>query len=243
MSHGFAKVPPPTDSVADPIASALASHIADVLWMGSATSPRSLQQRIGFSELGGTCDRALAHRLRGTPRINFPDPLASLLGVGIHLGLAEIFRRRDAGTGRYLIEHPVEYGGSKGTVDLFDRRLKTVIDWKSKPLAKVKRVRAGGPSPDYVTQLHLYGTALREAGEAVDEVALVFLPIDGTLPDIHVWRSPLDPSIAHKAIARLSGMDGKGITDVPATPSPLCPWCAWHRPGSTDLSIACPGKD
>jgi len=224
------------------MALAVASHVADILFMESATSPRSLQERIGFSEVGGDCDRRLAHRLRGTPRLNFPDPLASLLGTFIHDGLAEVFRRRDAGSGRYLVEHRVEYKGIRGTVDLFDRRLKLAIDWKTKPLAKIKRIRAGGPSPDYVIQLQGYGAALKAAGEDVHEVALVFLPVDGTLSDIHVWRSPLDISIADKAIARFVTLEGRDVIDVPATPSNLCPWCPWYRPGSADLSISCPGK-
>jgi hypothetical protein len=107
----------------------------------------------------------------------------------------------------------------------------------------VKRIRREGPSSDYVTQLHLYGAALRAQGEDIHEIALAYLPTDGTLADIFVWRRPVDTAHADKAMDRLSEVDALADPARAQTnPSPLCPWCSWHRPGATDLSKACPGR-
>jgi hypothetical protein len=242
-SNDFAALPAPTDTGPDPIAAQYEGLFRDAILQGALTAPRSLQRRIGFSEIGAGCERRLAYRLQHAPRVNHPDPLPSLVGIGGHLALSELFTRRDCGAGRYLIEERVSYRGFSGTVDLYDRLLRLAVDWKFKPVSKIKRIRRGGPSVDYVVQLQLYGAALRERGESVDEVALAFVPVDSSLNDIYIWRTPFDPAVAEAAVARLEALNDKKPAEVTATPSPLCGWCDWHRPGSTNLSIACPGKD
>jgi hypothetical protein len=235
--------PKPAEPVVDPLADVLADALADGIWQGNATAPRSLQTQLGFSQLGSECDRRLMHHLRATPPVNFsPDPLRSIVGTGVHLVLADYWRRLDGRTGRYLVEQPVLWQGIPGSVDLFDRRRRFVIDWKTTDLKKVTRYRAQGPSYSQVVQVQGYGAALQASGETVDNVALAWIPIDGELSDIYVWRAPLDVAIPQRAIDRLAYVSTQKFPAT-ATPSALCKWCPFYRPGSIDLSISCPGKD
>jgi PD-(D/E)XK nuclease superfamily len=234
--------PGPVERPVDPLATALAEALADGIWTADATAPRSLQTALGFSQLGGECDRRLMYHLRGTQPINHPDPLRAIVGTGVHLILANFFRRLDAGTGRYLVEQELLWQGVPGTVDLYDRRRKTVIDWKTTLLEKLARYRSQGPTYTQVVQVMGYGAALQAAGEAVESVALAFIPTDGTLNDIYVWRAPLDITIAQRAIERLAGVAQQPFPAT-ASPSALCRWCPFHRPGSTNLSLSCPGKE
>ena len=243
---GYATVPEPTSPVPppqSPLEAAIAASVTEAIWAGSATEPRSQQAAIGFSEYGDPCSRKLAYRLAGTPRVNHRmDPLPAMRGTGLHLHLASLFRRLDAGTGRYLVETGVSYRGVVGSVDLFDRRRGVVIDWKTTTLTKLKRIRlAPQPSPRQTLQVNGYGAALREAGEDVLSVALVWLAIDGSLSDTHVWARELDVLAVDRAISRLGDLTQAPEVTDPAV-SPLCGWCPFHRPGTTTpTSQGCPG--
>lgn len=226
----------------DPLAEQLAAALADGIWHMEAHAPRSLQVALGFSQLGGDCDRRLLHHLRGTQPVHFSDPLRAIVGSGFHLIAADYFRRLDAGTGRYLVEYKLLWMGVPGTVDLFDRRLHTVIDWKTTTLEKVARYRSSGPTKAQVVQVMGYGTALAATGENVKDVALAYVPTDGTLADIFVWRAPLDVTIAERAVERLGQLAHLDLPAAPMVPSALCGWCPFYRPGSTDPYHSCPGK-
>lgn len=233
----------------------LAESIRDAIWTAEASTARSQQKAVGFSEIGQDCERRLALKMAGAPETNYSDPLKAMVGTGGHLILAEHFRRLNAMVGRerYLVEQPVSYRTVPGTVDLFDRRIGTVVDWKFKALAKIKALakkplREGIGGNSYYVQAHGYGTALAMAGETVKDVALVFVPVDGTLADIYVWREPLDVGVADGAINRVEDIRHRYVDrgqagQAPMFPTPLCGWCPFHRPGWTgDLNTACPGN-
>lgn len=239
--------PPEETPPDDPIALIIAEQLVDQIWMAEATSRRSTQDHIGPSELGTECDRQLAYRLRGTRKANHPDPLRVMFGSGLHAVLQEMFTRIDGGCGRFLVEHPVSYRGVAGTVDLYDSRRQAVIDWKSTTKGKLRDIRRRGPNDKYRIQAHTYGAALAAMGYPVRVVALAFVPLDGALADIFLWTAPLDTSIADAAIDRLDRLRASltpstPLADVTAEPTRLCPWCSHYRPGSTDLSIGCPGS-
>jgi hypothetical protein len=225
----------------------LADHIRDAIWTGAATSSRSLQASIGASEIGNPCDRRKAYRSVVAPPVNFPDPQRALIGTGLHEALSAIFVRLDGGTHRYLVESQLTYRGIPGTADLFDRRRGVVIDWKSSTKAKIRQIRADGPQQQYVVQAQFYGAALAATGEHVREVALAFVPLDGTLADIYVWRADLDTAVAdawidaYLMVADMTRDLGPGA--ITARPSRLCPWCPWYRPGSIDANLSCPGAE
>jgi hypothetical protein len=219
----------------------VADSLRDVIVMGCLSTERSKQTAVGASQIGGECPREHAYSTASVKPVNFTDPLRSMVGTGTHAALADVFTRADRGTARWLIEQRVEYRGVPGTCDLFDRRRQQVIDWKTTLLAKIKRIRLTGPPRQYVVQAHIYGAALEAVGEKVSWVSLAYLPVDGSLDDLYVWQQPYDRRVADEAIDRYEATAGSKPSATPANPSRLCPWCAYYRPGSRDLDVACPG--
>lgn len=224
-----------------------AERVREDIAIASALAPRSVQARIGPSELGVACDRALAYRLAGTAPTgqSKSDPLAPLIGTGVHLAMADCYRRLAGRSGRYLIEHPVTYRGVSGSVDLYDRRHAVAIDWKSTTKAKIRRVAHDGPPWRYVVQAMTYAAGLIAAGEAVDHVAIVYVPVDGQLADMHVIARPFDRSIADAAIDRYETVARQAAEHGPAAlgvrTSNLCVWCDYYRPDRDADGHGCPG--
>lgn len=243
-------IPPPTPSKGtgkwadghmgeqDPFTQSL----IDLIHLGSVTSARSVQPTIGMSQIGHACDRRIAYLTDRTPKTNFGDPLKLLVGIGLHLALREIFIRLDAGSGRFLVEESVVYRDIPGSFDLFDRFTRTVIDWKSTTKARLSQYRKEGPPRSYLVQAQGYAAALRGRGEDVRQIAIVFLPVDGTLGGIWAYRAEVNPTVADDAIDRVDAIRGKDPAVTPATPDRLCPWCDHYQPASTDLRIGCPGS-
>ena len=225
---------------------ALEQTLIALIQTGRATEVRSMQAALGMSEAGNTCDRQIAFKLAGTPAVNPTDPLRSMVGTGTHSVLADMFFRLDGrGTsGRWLIERHVAYGGLLGTVDLYERESGTVIDWKTTLAAKVKRLRYDGPPAQYVTQVQLYGAALWALGENVRRVSLAYLPIDGKLSDLYVWRAKFDRSTADKAVARVRRIidDAREPENTPKNPTALCGWCPFYQPLGSGVG-SCTGND
>jgi hypothetical protein len=245
------KLPGPTvkEPVFDPEAYALGRELASLIGLGLATDPRSLQARIGSSEIGWLCDRRVAYKLHNYPSTNTEvraDPLRRAIGTGMHKVLADVFYRLDQGSGRFLIEQPVTYQGIPGTADLVHRVAETVIDWKTATKAKIAQVRRDGVPRHYQVQVQLYAAGLIERGEQIKNVAVVYLPIDGDKNDglnlIHVWRAPVDRSVADDAVQRYERIAQAKPAQTPARPDRMCPWCSHYLPGSTSLEDGCPGN-
>lgn len=225
----------------------LATWTAETMWTASATALRSSQAEIGPSELGTACDRQLAYRLSGTQPVNMTvDPLPSIVGTALHSHMAATFRAMQP-PGRYLVEHAVSYMDVHGTVDLYDRRVRTVIDWKFPRKARVRRMLADGVPPQYRWQVQTYAAALESVGESPTRVAVVCIPVDGGLDDIVAFSWPYNLADADGAVGRLHTIrDALTVNDDPghvkATPTRLCPWCPYHRPHETrSFRNACPG--
>jgi len=258
-AQAWAQPQPVKAPTLDPDAYALADVLRTLIALGSFTTARSTQVSLGSSEAGHPCDRRLAYKLRRSDpatstawttaqvqqqpaHANLRDPLRALVGSGFHAAVAEIFTRLDGGSGRFLVESSVEYRGTPGTADLYDRWTGTVIDWKSSLKSKISHIRRDGPSAQYLTQVQLYGAALKARGEDVRTVALAWVPVDGELSGVYVWRAPFDQTVADEAIDRLVRLRGLPPEKARATPDRLCPWCSHYLPGSTDLTIGCPGE-
>lgn len=236
-------VAPKPEPTINPISIALGEWLRELIWTGASTTPRSKQRAVGMSEVGGVCDRELAYKLNGTRKSNISrDPMASIVGTGIHLVLADFFRRMDAGVGRWLIEEPVSYRGVPGSLDAYDTKKRLLIDWKSTAKAKIRKIRNDGPPQGYIVQANMYAAALRERGEDPQQAAIVYLARDGELADLFVWPVALDPDVADQAVDRRNMLGGLNPELVEAQPSRLCGWCDFYRPNSTDLSVGCPGK-
>ncbi|PYG00188.1 hypothetical protein SAMN05216184_104127 [Georgenia satyanarayanai] len=176
--------------------------------------PRSLQKRIGPSELGTPCDHCLAAKLAGWTRTDDGVPWLPYVGTAMHAQLEELFIRSENDrnavhtTGRrYLAEQPVmvgHIGGEEiwGSTDLLDLHVGMTVDWK---LVGVTTLRAAkrGPSPVYRTQADLYAKGWNDAGIRVDHVAIAYLPRNAvSLNDAIWWTAPHDRARAEAALER-----------------------------------------
>lgn len=237
----------PEPLILDPIGLVLADHLREVIWTGVRSSDRSRQTEAGMSEIGSTCERQLAYKLTGVPPLNLSgDPMPVIMGTGFHLHMERIFGALDPR--RYLVETPLRYEGIPGTADLYDRRRRLLVDWKSTSKAKLRRIRKEGPTQRQVVQIQLYGLAIRQIGEDPQRLALAFVPRDGTLDDLYVWSTVPDPDLALQWVARyqaIAARTAQGATpgDIEPSPDRLCTFCDHYSPGSQDLSRGCPGPN
>jgi hypothetical protein len=175
-------------------------------------SPRSLQKRIGPSEVGTPCDRCLAHKLAGTPEKEAHAPWLPFIGTAVHASLEDIFTEvnRDQPV-RWLTEMKVsvgEIGGQDitGHADLFDLATGSVIDFKITGATTLKKAR-GGPSTTYRTQAHLYGRGFARRGLTVNRVRIAYLPRNSVhLGDAVIWSEPYDEQVALRALERANGI-------------------------------------
>lgn len=223
-----------------------------------ANAPRTLQTRIGPSELGTDCTRCLAHKLAGAPEARDTAWLP-WIGTAVHAQLAAVFEGFNVAVGeqRFLVEHRVSVGEVNGVditgnVDLYDAATAEVTDWKVVGVTTLGSARASGPSPTYRVQQHLYGLGLTRAGLPVDTVRVAYLPRNApTLDAAVIWTQPFDPDVAHRALRRADALaraiDVVGLDAVlaPLSPTAGCHSCSrypladgtrpptpGHRPGS-----------
>jgi hypothetical protein len=239
-----AEVPTPA---LDPIGLVLADHLRELIYTGATTSERSMQQEVGVSEVGSECERQLAYKIAGTAPVHLDEnPMPSIIGTGFHLHVQRMIEKLDRR--RYLVETPVNYKGIPGTVDLYDRRRRTVIDWKSTGKSKLRRLQADGPPMRAQVQIQIYGAALKALGEDPARLALAYVPRDGSLDDLWVWSTTPDQELVDRWINRFESITESVVAGTPAgnfhaLPGPLCNYCPFYLPTSTDLSRGCPGPN
>jgi len=188
-------------------------QVRHILEASMMNAPRTLQERIGPSELGVECDRCLAHMLAGTPQ----RPEAAWLpqiGSACHewaegVMLRHELTRADLGIpGRYLPECEVTVGVVGGVeitghTDLFDLASGTVCDYKVVGKTTLTKAKSKGASLQYQRQAHLYGKGWADAGYTVKSVAIFFLPRNAmTLGDTYSWQADYDQTIAEATLAR-----------------------------------------
>lgn len=225
--------------------------------------PRSLQKKIGPSEIGSPCDRRIGYKLLGQPENRRGDAWKPTVGTAVHTWIEDALSVRDfaavvAAAGligddqlEWITEKKVMVGALadgtiiEGSCDAYHRPTATVIDHKIVGVASLRDKRANGVGAQYRTQIHLYGAGFVMAGLPVTEVAINFLPQNGNLTDGWWWSEPFDMSIAAAAISRLRAIDAhtratNSVEGLPAADA-WCSFCPFHLPGSTDLSAGCPG--
>lgn len=244
----------------------VATELFTIIEGGIKGHPRSLQKRIGPSEIGVPCDRRLGYRLGSVPETNRTDTVAwkPFIGTAAHEQFADILGRHEIdrfGDGtdrtvapRYKVEERVSVGrilgvNITGSCDLFDAHTGTVVDWKFTTRNMIReKYRPDGPGDQYRIQAHLYGRGFARAGYDVRAVMIVFLTRDGEFHDRWVWSEPYDEAVAVAALERATSIAtaieslGNEFTLPTLEPADAhCNWCPWHKPGSTDISRACPG--
>lgn len=228
----------------------IASRLREIFYAYTAREERSQQTHLGPSEIGTPCERRIAMRLLGLPKVNpGGDRWASWKGTQVHRGLAEMLDWANAGTGRFATEVRVGLPSPNvpfGTTDALDRTMFLLIDHKCLGSTSLSNFRTNGPPPKYRVQGHVYGLGASEQGERIEDIAIVVWPIEAaTLRGLWVWTEPYDESIAREALARVDRI--KGILDqMPkddkyrAQNFPIaddCKFCEFHH-----ATKGCPGQ-
>lgn len=215
-----------------------------------ASRPRSLQKRIGPSDVGTPCARRLMYRLVNVDPVNTDsDPWAAIVGTAVHewLRAAADAENERLGRDRYLTEVKVTLPGyMTGSADLVDLDTNTVIDHKVVGAAALKRVKAGAVSEQYRTQLHIYGLGLQLAGVPIEHVAIAYWSRSGALKDALFWTEPINHELVEAALRRLDALKelaslGPAALPLVPTADAFCLYCPHYLPAATDLETACPG--
>ena len=190
--------------------------------------PRSMQKRIGPSELGTDCLRCLARKLAGQQATQEAAWLPTV-GTAVHAWLEEQFMlyNHQAGTTRFLVETRVSVGevagvDITGSVDLYDLATAEVTDWKICGATTLRTAKANGPSNTYRKQGHLYGRGLTRRGLPVDRVRIAYLPRNATsLDHAVIWSEPFDEQVAldtlNRANALMKAVNAVGIDALLST--------------------------
>lgn len=158
---------------------------------------------------------------------------------------------------RFLVELHTPVGTINGrtiggSIDVYDRLTATIIDWKICGPRKIKDYAAlihkdEPPSSEYRVQSHTYGRGLTRAHKLpVENVMIVFLPMNGELKEMLTWSEPYDPEIGKEAFERARVIDAK-VRDDPTALTRLkrtndyCQYCPWFAPGEEATPERCPG--
>lgn len=213
---------------------------------GITRHPRSLQKRIGPSEIGRPCDRWILHKLNGDGEPDRGPAWKPAVGTAVHDQLERWFDAANRHGGEvdrteWITEWEVNVGKIGGTdttghSDLFHVPTGTVIDHKIIGPKQLAKYRLHGPSQQYRVQAHLYGKGFTDDGGwgPCRTVAIAFLPRDGELSGAYFWSEPYDPHLAAEAMTRANRLHTMltvvGI-DAALAASPLCDdqWCTWCR--------------
>ena len=218
--------------------------------------PRTLQTRIGPSELGNPCDACLISKLAGLPERR--DPGTSWLpfiGTSVHEQLQVIFATFNTGQqrSRFLTETTVSVGDVGGQditghADLYDILTAEVTDWKIVGVTTLREVRKTGlPGEAYRVQGHLYGYGLTRRGLPCKRVRVAFLPRNArTLADAVIWHEEYNEQIATGYLARAEqfaawigwfGVD-KLLADAPHIGGHSCTRYGWTDPDAAQRASA-----
>lgn len=214
----------------------VADALADTITENIQAHPRSLQRRIGPSEIGMPCTRRLIHKLAGDQEPDRGPAWKPTVGTACHAQMEEWFGARPD---EFQVEQRVTVGriGSTditGSTDLFIPAEGVVVDWKFVGPTRLRHYRSAGPGDQYRTQAHLYGKGWAAAGHQVNTVMIVFIPRDGELTDSYAWWEPFDPMVGILALIRANQLHdriqaiGRDATLAEHDPCQdrWCPWCA-----------------
>jgi hypothetical protein len=201
-----------------------------------AARPRSSQQAVGWSELGG-CRAHLGYRLAGTWPSDDPDTWAAVRGTAIHNLLEEIV----TGPG-VLTEIDTEYRGIPGHADLVLPDSKAVWDWKSSRLASIRLWQS---DPAVLRQKRIqvagYAAGLVDAGILPEDctVGLVAIPVDGTYADWWCWQEPFDRALADEGADRLEWVQARQAAGEHLPKDMPLPFCTSY----CEFVSICRGQD
>lgn len=182
-------------------------------------APRSLQKRIGPSELGTECQHCLAAKLAGWERIEPTVAWLPFIGTCVHEHYEHLFtvlneqETKPDGRPVFLTEQRVTVGqldgeDITGSTDLYlpDQagyaNTGMTVDWKIVGKTTLEEVkRTGQPSQRYIVQAMLYARGWNLAGWPTSHVCIYFQPRNAvSLRAGHIWTAEYDEQIALKAL-------------------------------------------
>lgn len=230
------------------------NDLMNVITTAIAHHPRSLQKRIGPSEIGSPCARRVAYKLAGIPAVSQSGGWLPTIGTAVHAWLADAYEAENQRLARqrFLVEERVSIkltDGStlSGSLDLFDVDTGRVVDHKVVGKTTLDKARRGHVDEKYRIQLNVYGLALWLEMRDVKEVVINFLPRNGQLDEAHQHVEPFDAELAAAAIARMLDLKTTlrilgpdALQSIPQADD-RCRLCPWFSYGSTDAQTACGG--
>lgn len=209
---------PEADIRAEQAAAMITTLIEDSI----KNAPRSLQKRIGPSEIGTDCDHCLAAKLAGWETVEPEIAWLPFIGTCVHEHYERLFtelntiEERNTGTPAFLTERTVTVGqldgvDITGSTDLYmpDQagfaEQGMTVDWKivgKTTLDEAKRL--GRPSQRYIVQAMLYARGWNNAGYPTSHVSVYFQPRNAMSlrRDGFFWIAPYDERIALDALDR-----------------------------------------
>lgn len=231
----------------------LGAELIGVVVDAARFSPRSKQTAVGPSEIGEPCQRQLAYKLSGAPKLGDGDPWAAIVGTATHAWLAAAFAANNLTLDepRWIVEQRVHpSSGISGNCDLYDLWTDTAIDWKVVGVTTLREAKRNGPSQKYRIQAHTYALGWERLGRMPREVAIAYWPRSGFSSDLFIYREPYDRSIAEEALNRVSRISAAALSLdiiehpemamlIPAEPSEDCRFCPYRTTHRGDGG--CPG--
>lgn len=242
-----------------PFAIQYAGELSKVVLEHASQAPRTLQTRLGPSELGQPCDRQVVGKMAGVARTNHVfDPWPSIMGTAGHAWMDAAFSADNQRHGRrWEPEHKVTpWPGAEGTSDLYDHHKRAVVDHKFLGTSTMAKLKRGGAPVVYHVQLLLYGLGYRNAGLPVDRVIIAAWPrTKSTIREMYVWDHPWtaeDDALltrvyrlteTRRMVAEHVRSGALPLSAVPATPDDdSCFYCPFYRPQAAhDGGLGCPG--
>lgn len=211
--------------------------------------PRSKQRAVGPSDLSSPCSRKLMYQILNVDRVVADEVnLAAWVGTGIHAQMERAVKRHDDWEAEQKVGVEVAKGIRLfGTLDAYHKPSHTIVDWKSVGPSALQKYRRGTPD-NYRTQVAIYGLLAVLSGKyRVDNTAIVYIPRNGSMSDIHVDVHPWDQERADAAVKRLVDLhaaSAAGPAVLPLLPTADdCMFCPHNLPGSDRLEIGCPGHN
>ncbi len=241
-------VPKGKPAVSDP--TGVKQAVIDAVTAFQAVHPRTLQRRLGPSEVGDPCARQIAYKL-----MEFPenpdrgiDPWPSFLGIAAHARLADALEHDNKrAPGTWVTERrltlPGIVDGGSGQSDAYYRPSLTTVDWKVLGNTSYDEIAKNGPGHKYRVQGHTYGLGWTVAGYKVEHVGIGVFGRAKPLTSMFVWSEPFNPQLAIEALQRVA--DIRKVVDwlqqqqtsmwqiprvdiVPPSPGKSCFYCEFR---------------
>lgn len=199
---------------------------SELLLEADRRRPRTMQTRIGMSEIGG-CRRRAGYRLAGTDPTDAGGSVQAVMGTAIHEAIAGVLA--DVAAPDDLVEHEVEFAGILGHIDRYEAATRTLIDVKTTSSRWLEHIKVHGPSRQHLWQVNGYAAGLIAQGHDVRRVRIDYLARDTG----EEWTSvtAFDPVVVKEALSWVAEVK---ITDLDMLPrdyqpdSTFCQHCPFR---------------